>query len=180
MSNISSWLGFLTLAILIWQVIVLRGQVKTQEKTIAKDHERRKKQAAFMAMNILRSDSLDHLERKARQQVNSHTDWAKVPDELRANVRDVLSHFERFAVAVNTEVYDLHIVDRTMGQYLIGLWRDYSPYIKHVREIDKNGSRYYCDFEALVSRITVRREDKTVQNAIVIKSSSFNDGVIKP
>jgi Domain of unknown function (DUF4760) len=162
MDVVTSILGFCTLFVLIWQVYELRNQISSHEKSVKRDHERRRKQATFEAMNVLRSDELDAFERAIRVKVTEHLDWKNVPDDLRNDVRSILSHFERFAVAVNTGVYDVEIVDRTMGAYLIGLWAGYDDYVIYVRKkVSDANKKYYCDLEDIVKTIKNRRTPET-------------------
>lgn len=189
-------LTFLTFCVLIWQVILLKRQVLAQftalnlqadsisvqqksvlaqeksvlaqEKAMDKDHERRKKQATFEAMQVIRSNTSDQLERSIRKQVNDHTNWAKVPEQLRSETREVLSGFERFAVAVNTGVYDIEIVDRTMGSYLMKLWQSYDEYVAYVRKkVPDANKKYYCDLEELVKNIEKRRANQSHMSGVI-------------
>lgn len=144
---------------------------------IEKDHERKKKEGSFIAMNLLRSNELDALERKIREAASNTIDWKNADKQLRAELRLVLSHFERFAVAVNTNVYDIDIVDRTMGAYLIGLWEDYATYIEFIRS-DTQNPKCYVEIENLVNSIKKRREPVVVREAIIKGSTSFEGGVI--
>lgn len=165
-------LGVITLAVLIWQVKELRNQIALQEKSLDKDHERRRKQSTIEAMHLLRSDDQDALERKIRLKVSAHLDWKNVPNELRNDVRSILSHYERFAVAVNTGVYDIEIVDRTIGAYLICLWKDYDDYVIYVRKkVPDANKKYYCDLEDLVKKITERRTPKSLPPPIDVHAA---------
>lgn len=152
-------LNFLTLVLLFWQI-------KVQHKTMVKDHERRQKQATFEAMHQIRSNELDSFERKTRKMVYDHTDWSEVPETLRDDVRSILSHFERFAVAINTNVYSFEIVNRTMGAYLLGLWKDYDDYVIYVRKkVPDANKKYYYDLEKLVDRISKLRNPENNHNS---------------
>lgn len=166
MDQLSTWLGTVTLVVLVWQVTVLRKQLGVQERALRLDQQRRRAQETVNAIAVLRSNSMDVAERAIRVKVDGHTNWRSIDPDFKGELRLILSYFERFAVTVNTEVYDLAIVNRTIGAYLIGVWDAYCPYVTTVRgPVGSLEQNYYREFENLVKAIQVARKSKPIDTA---------------
>jgi hypothetical protein len=154
---ITALLSIVTLSVLTWQVVQLKVQVTLQEKTLEKDHERRRKQATFEAMQEIRNEKYDSDERALRSKLVG-VNWETATPELKDEVRETLTPYEYFATGVNVSVYDIDIVDRASGAYFIGMWGRYQPYIDYMRN-RAGGSRatYYAELGVMCEELKKKR-----------------------
>lgn len=70
-----------------------------------------------------------------------------------------MARIEHFSVGVNTGVYDINVINRLGGNYLIGLFNRISPIIDKKREMSKGG-KHYDEFERLIVRLKKKRKLK--------------------
>lgn len=127
-------------------------------KSYVQDHKRRKKQATIEFYDTI-CEKLYEL--------NANTDptlGGIAPTienianniQLKADVTKILSTYERFSAGVNSGIFDLDLIDRMAGSYLIVLFSRFLPYIEEIRK-DASRKSSYVEFEHLVMEIKKRR-----------------------
>lgn len=140
-------------------------------KTFKADHERRKKQSTIESLNNLRVQYRDYNNQLIEQYGRDPLGKEKIEELIKDNnlwniLKDMLSLFEHLAVAVNAEVFDIEILNKTSGQYLINAFDRWKVYI-YERRKDPAKKIVYAEFEALVYKLKVMRIEQN------------NDGKIK-
>ena len=69
-----------------------------------------------------------------------------------------LSRIEHFSVGVNSGVYDLVVLNRMAGAFIIKQYSKWSPYIETKRQNNEN-SKYYDEFEKLHNSLIELRKN---------------------
>ncbi len=123
-----------------------------------KDHERRRKQATIEYFEEMTS-KLYNVQAKFNlklTQLDIDIDMLDTDLELLKDATEVLAAFERLCVGVNTNIFDIDILDRMAGSYLIIMYTRFSPYIEKVRR-DSSRINSYKEFECVVDKIKKKR-----------------------
>jgi hypothetical protein len=124
--------------------------------SILADHERRKKQSTIEYMNQIR-DIYRPVDRKLSEKYGAKALNPEDIDEAdMADVREFLSVLEHLAVGVNSQVYDIDLVNRMSGTFLLATIDKVKPYINHAR-IKRNSETLYEEFEKMCREIAVKR-----------------------
>jgi len=133
-----------------------------QVQSLKKDHERRKKQATMEHIRTIRPMYVKLIrdsEKVFGKDILTQQNLQLVlnDNEKREPLKDFLSTIEHLAVGVNTGLFDIDIVSRMMGNYLIRMFNRYRPYIK---EVQKTGNRTaYIEFENLVKELEKMKDN---------------------
>jgi len=109
----------------IWGVIVAKRQLRSMEDGFKADHERRKKQATFEFYHNIYKDFIDQLNKIDEMFPNDSVidiNKAKKNKEIFNGIKNYLSHMERFAVGIKTEIYDIDVFKRMVGATLTKKW----------------------------------------------------------
>ena len=69
----------------------------------------------------------------------------------RATVVEIFNFFEEMCVGVNTESLDEDLLKRFFGTVLVYYWDNFSYWVTQHR-INKNGPRFFCEFEEVVNK----------------------------
>ncbi|HXU38238.1 MAG TPA: DUF4760 domain-containing protein [Blastocatellia bacterium] len=121
------------------------------------DHKRRKKQATIEYMSKIRDvyTTIDYelLKKYGKVLVETQIKEIFANHEERTKLMKLLGMFEHLAVGANTDVFDIDVLNRMSGAYMIRLFNQYSGYIKQQRKVLKNDS-IYKEFEDLVDRLS--------------------------
>lgn len=144
-------LGFIGVILSIW--FARRGAIA--------DHDRRKKQATIEYLHKLRPSWRDchgilYGKFEERQLSSTHAMEIWGDAKLSRAASELLNLLEHLSVGVNTDVYDVEIVDRACGSYLIRLHEMMSSYIKLLREKYQN-PRLYSEFSLIVRNFEKKR-----------------------
>lgn len=140
------------------------------------DHDRRRKQATIEQMLDVRSEYRDkwYKFRESSEGGEDDREDAITKDEAREidktperrkQVEDILSLFEHLSTGVNTEVFDIALLNRLSGQYIINVFVRCQGFIAYVREKDKEegrGTKYYEEFYQLVRKLQRLRNQPQV------------------
>ena len=136
-------------------------QIHLAAKTLKDDHDRRRQQAT---LEYLIKDVRPHWGDELRQLASSIGRTIPMSDEtmskLRANpqsrqlINKLLGNIEHMAVGVNMGVYDLEILDRSSGGFLINTFNRFLPYIRR-RQMKQ--PLIYTEFEKLTDALCKRR-----------------------
>lgn len=142
----------------IASVLLLALQVHLAAKTLREDHLRRRQQA-----------TLDYLVRDVRPHWRDDLRTAAVelrgaPGTLQeglsgekptnAPIAKLLGSVEHMSVGVNIGVYDIVVLDRASGRFLIRIYRQFLPYIKGVQTKMPSA---YVEFEEVIRELCRRR-----------------------
>jgi len=156
MTNIVSNIAiFLTCGFTIWQLLLMKKNFKA-------DHERRRKQATIEFYHIINKEFTKLLvpinEKFSTDGIINVCD-VKNDNTLLDKIYEFLSHMERLAVGVNTRIYDITVLDRMVGSFIIK-WHDrLIDIIKWRRDVRKENN-LHSDFVRLVSEIIELRKKR--------------------
>ena len=143
-------------------LIGITYSIYLQIKMLNSDHDRRKKQATMEHIRTIRPiyvKLLRESEKVFGQDVLSKENVAIIlaDYEKRENLKDFLSTLEHLAVGVNTGIFDISIVYRMMGAYLIRMFNRFRPYIKEVQK--SVNSTAYIEFENMAKELEKMRKN---------------------
>lgn len=128
---------------------------KTQEEMLIRE----KKKDTIEAFNKLQTQVFDKLNEYSKQEIEeiaSGSDWKKY-----AEIKKLIAKCEHFAVGVEEETYDFHMVERLSGNYIYYAYEKVYLIIKKTREgKGKPNKNYYNDFEKLHDRLAPPNRQK--------------------
>ncbi len=147
--------------------IIALIQVGIGIRTLRADHERRKKQATILYLDNLRTSyrkwNNELVKKFGTDPIGAET-ANKITEDIGswAILKDMLGLFEHLAVGVNTGVFDIDILNKMAGQYLIDVYDRWKVYINERRKDPKHQS-VYMEYEILVNRIRlIRKKDDEI------------------
>lgn len=85
---------------------------------------------------------------------------------MRTDISELLSTVEHMSVGVNVGVYDIHILERMSGSYMIKMFQRLHPYITHIREAKKNDNAYIEFEEVKLQLEALRRKPRNQRGNI--------------
>ena len=137
-------------------------QIRIASKSLKADHERRKKQATIEYLNNLRTTyrkwNNTLIKKYGRDPAGMDTiEKIKADGKSWEILKDMLGMFEHLAVAVNSEVFDIDILNKMAGQYLVDVYQRWKTYIDQRRK-DPNRELVYVEFEQLVHKLNLIRK----------------------
>jgi len=123
-------------------------------------NQRKKKELTIQHTENYDVNNRDLLKKISTKYVNGRIDVdAVVKDgDILCDVERYLFQMERIAVAINTNVLDIYIFDRVMGQKTIEHYNALLPFIEHIRKTDYAAK--YTEFESLCKRLIKIREKR--------------------
>ena len=143
-----------TAAIGIWQIRIGINSVR-------QDHDRRRKQATIEYINDVRDRyraEHRHLLRVLGGPVNAESvEKIQSNPELNARLLDLLGLFEGLAAGVNAGVFDVELLNRVSGGYLIRVFETYKAYMLARRQ--SRWPSLYREFEELVENLRKLRPE---------------------
>jgi hypothetical protein len=71
-------------------------------------------------------------------------------EQLFARVKDMLGLFEHLAVGSNAGVFDIDMLNKMSGPYLINIFNRFKPYIEQ-RRFESNTTTLYIQYEQFVN-----------------------------
>lgn len=135
--------------ILLWYTTKANNERKKKEITIQYSYSHN------LTTKDLLSEIYDH-------SVNGKLDITQVLNQennkLLWDVEDYLFSMERFAVGVNSKVFDIYLFDRIMGQKTIEHFDMLKPYIEYIRKEDYEHK--FDEFELMVERLKEVRKER--------------------
>ena len=131
---------------IIIAVVSVIFSVITYMKNVAHD----RKQATLDAFSKLQTEVFDELNHITKSEIAeiSNNPRSSEYKELSKN----LARIEHFCVGINTKVYDLKIVKRLAGRYIIVAYEKYLPMIERKRNINQS-AKHYDEFETAVNKL---------------------------
>lgn len=129
-------------------------------RTTRANHERKKKEITIQYSYNHNLTTKDLLSEIYANSVNGTLDMEKVLENLQLlrDVEDYLFSMERFAVGVNSSVFDIYLFDRIMGQKTIEHFDMLKPYIKYIRKEDYEHK--FDEFELMVEKLKEVRKER--------------------
>lgn len=168
---IGTIVSIITVVCISLQVAVMKNQAKLMEKqsrlmeeqvqvmnqSLQADHERRRKQSTIEYINIIRAKYRTLNEKLISVFGRDHIiNVTEIDETMRSDIGELLSTVEHMSVGVNIGVYDIHILERMSGSYMIKMFQRLQPYISHVRSVKKNDSAY-IEFEEVKLQLEALR-----------------------
>lgn len=152
------------LLMVVWRQLVLNSEQikishrkqKISEEMYLADHDRRKKQSTIEYVNNVRDryvPIMDYFDE--RFGVGHVINISDISEADARKISELLSVVEHMAVGVETEVYDIDIIDRMSGAYFLRMRRVLDPYI--ARSQQKN-PRAFIEFDHMCDRIRSKRK----------------------
>ena len=131
-------------------------------RTTRANHERQKKEITIQYSDTHNLATKDLLNKIYAKSVYGVLDITKVLGEDNRDflwaVEDYLFSMERFAVGVNSNVFDIYLFDRIMGQKTIEHFDMLKPYIEYIRK--KDYEHKFDEFEYMVERLKKVRKER--------------------
>jgi len=131
-----------------------------------KEHKRRKNEITLNAYNSIREELRNtsfavrnklHLNDMFYDFNENHIQKIYMDEELKNDVSKMLSIFERFAVGVHHDVFNINLINDLSGTVFIQTFKQFKPYIYESR---KNSKTFYFDYEKLVNELEAIRNSK--------------------
>ena len=143
----------------VMQLRKMRISNDQQEQTFLADHERRKKQSTIEFYNEIDRETvvMKTLIYKKDPRGVINVDVIGSDAELAASIKRYLSLMERFAVGVNTNVYDIGVFDRIAGGATVKTYYKLREYILGAR---KKSHSAYIDLELMVQDLEKIRKKR--------------------
>lgn len=138
--------------ITVFQLIQMKKSNILQSKSLMADHERRKKQSTLEFY----SDLYPYLSEFRTKITDVFGNGYVTPDDVRYKqnpdlqkmIYEYLVIIERFAVGVNSGIYDINVFARTSGKVVSDMYKKLSPIIEDMRII-QNYPEMFNDFEKM-------------------------------
>lgn len=168
--------------IAIFQLIQMKKGNLLQTQSILADHERRKKQSTlefytniYPQLSKLRTKITDVF---GNEYIMPNDSRYAEDINIQKTIYEYLVIIERFAVGVNTGIYDINIFVNTSGKVVADMYKKLSPIIEEMRLI-QNYPEMFCDFEKMSNEVEKIRSkiqpQKTNIGAAEIKYINFSD-----
>lgn len=168
--------------IAVFQLIQMKKSNLLQTQSMMADHERRKKQSTLeFYTNIY-----PHLRKLRTKITDTFGNEYITPNDSRYSkditiqktVYEYLVVIERFAVGVNTGIYDINIFANTSGKVVADMYKKLSPIIEEMRLI-QNYPEMFGDFEKMSKEVEKIRNKMQLEitntDSAEIKYISFGD-----
>lgn len=145
--------------ILVTQIAVLIAaiiQIRALRRSFLADHERRRKQATIEYLDSFRSEvrpMVDQLKIIFPRTIA--IDPNDLNEEHADSIKKYMNILEALSSGVNTNVYDIDIVDRRYRRWFIEDGYIFKKYIESRRKETQN-ERLYLEFEELVDKLKSR------------------------
>ena len=150
----------------IAMLIIVSVQLYFLRKAYKADHERRKKQSTIEYLSRIR-DIYRPVDRKL---IEKYGKKALNPEDVdkadMADLREFLSVLEHLSVGVNTGVYDIELVNRMSGTFLLETHAKVTPYINFSRK-DRGSDSIYQEFDVMSRKIKGMREKLFLKGNII-------------
>lgn len=147
--------------IAIFQLIQMKQSNILQLKNIMADHERRKKQSTLEFYSNL----YPYLSEFRTKITDIFGNGYVTPDDVRykqnADIQKMIYEYlviiERFAVGVNSGIYDINVFAKTSGKVVSDMYKKLSPIIEDMR-ISQNYPEMFNDFEKMCKDVEIARD----------------------
>lgn len=145
----------------IISLLLVAIQIHIAAKTLRDDHARRRSQAT---LDYIIHDLRPHWGEKLRDLTTAFYNLAPMPPEalaaiqsdadLRRGTKRLLASIEHMALGVNVGVFDLAVLDRSSGVFLIRIYKQFLPYI---RQAQATLPTAYVEFDSMIKALCLRR-----------------------
>ncbi len=138
--------------IAVFQLFQMKKSNLLQSKSLMADHERRKKQSTlefysdiYPYLSEFRTKITDVF---GNGYVTPDDDRYKKNTDIQKMIYEYLVIIERFAVGINSGIYDINVFAKTSGKVVSNMYKKLSPIIENMRTI-QNYPEMFCDFEKM-------------------------------
>lgn len=141
-------------AVGIFSILLLVVQIHAAARALKEDHLRQKQQAT---LDYLVHDVHPHWKEELRTFKRTFGNASPMPEEVLDRLRSdpetkflivkLLGNIENMAVGVNVGVYDITLLNRASGAFLIRVFKQFLPFI---RQAQIKQASAYVEFEGLV------------------------------
>lgn len=136
----------------VFQLIQMKKSNMLQSKSLLADHERRKKQSTLEFY----SNIYPYLSEFRTKITDVFDNGYVTPDDIRykqnADIQKMIYEYlviiERFAVGINSEIYDINVFAKMSGKIVSDMYKKLSPIIEDMRCVH-NYPEMFCDFEKM-------------------------------
>lgn len=132
------------------------------------ENERKRKQSTIEYINSIRTiyvpirNKLNNLFPGTNRVIN----LVELNEDLKLEIREILSTIEHLSVGINTGVYDFDIFFRMSASYFFNIFNKLRPYIQ---DIQRDQPTAFIEFEAICKKITKERETRNLKLTISAK-----------
>ena len=150
-------------------VIIAIWQLFLGKRSFNADHERRKKQATIEHYSRICNEF-----REALKRIN-----AKFPDDkvvkihnpvddkdMLDDVATYLSHMEKFAIGINTNIYDFDVFKRMSGVWAVRYYDRFKEAIEYLR-MRPYSQKAYMNYEDLISKLRDSQKDEVPKPTVL-------------
>ena len=155
----ANYADVLAVPIAIVGVMLIVRQLRLTRLESEKAHQRSQNEMTLNAYNAVRGDLRDAI-RKVRSKLELDDMFdqfaegclEKILDdkELRNDVAKMLGFFNKFAVGIKYDVFNIELINDLSGNLFIETYTQFKPYIDWVR---KDAETFYMDYENLVKEL---------------------------
>lgn len=138
--------------IAVFQLIQMKKSNMLQSKSLIADHERRKKQSTlefysniYPYLSEFRTKITDVF---GNEYVTPNDIRYKQNTDIQKMIYEYLVIIERFAVGINSGIYDINVFAKTSGKAVSDIYKKLSPIIEDMRVVH-NYPEMFCDFEKM-------------------------------
>lgn len=167
--------------IAVFQLLQLKKSNILQQRTLMADHERRKKQSTLEYY----SNIYPFLSEFRTKIIDVFGNGYVTPDDVRyiqnkdiqKMIYEYLVIIERFAVGINSGIYDINVFAKTSGKVVSDMYKKLSPIIENMRII-QNYPEMFNDFEKMSKDVIEVREKMYPklfgEDLVSLKNANFN------
>ena len=176
-TNLSLSLGAM---IAVFQLFQMKKSNILQSKSLMADHERRKKQSTleyytsiYPYLSEFRTKITDLFD---NDYITPNDMRYKQNEDIQKMIYEYLVIIERFAVGINSGIYDINIFSKTSGKVVSDMYKKLSPIIEEMRVI-QNYPEMFNDYEKMCKDIEQVRENMYPKlkgkDLVTVKYSNF-------
>jgi len=110
------------------------------------DRNRTKKESTLHAFNLNQNEVFDPISKMDIKSINpdKREDWRKLTT--------LMARIEHFCVGINTGIYDIRIVNKLGGNYMLNLYNRLLPHI-NMKESLSSGGQHYNEYRDMIKRL---------------------------
>jgi len=129
-------------------------ELYSNRKESKRQHDIDRKMRTFEAFNVIQEQVLDEFSAKTKVEFSTIANNCRKADGKQEYVRckTLIARLEHFALAVNSEIYDIDTVKRLAGGYFICLYDKILPVIETARK-NARGASCYTEIETMVDSL---------------------------
>jgi hypothetical protein len=148
--------------VLVISAVLIVIQLAIAVRSLTADHNRRKKEATIHYMNDIREKYrvINHelVQKFGKGPITEEQVQVIINDpDMLSKITNLLGLFEHMAAGVNTDVFDIYLLNRMSGRYLRNVYNRYLVYIIQRRQ-ELGFPTAYIELEQLVNNLEILRK----------------------